>query len=190
MPERPGSSAMEEPRTDDVGAVPARGAEEATLKGSSSTSRVTLRQITEDTVIDVVRLKVAPDQERFVAPNAVSLAQALFSKTAWYRAIYLDDLPVGFVMLHDDSLSPAPPADPQIWIWRLMVDERYQGQGIGSAALRLVIDHVRRKGGFKSLQLSYQPGEGGPERVYLAAGFRHTGRLEGDELVLELPLVS
>ena len=48
-------------------------------RAASDTSRVTLREITEDTVIDVVRLKVTKDQERFVAPNAVSLAQALFS---------------------------------------------------------------------------------------------------------------
>ena len=182
--------ATEEPRTDDAEDRSSPNVDTAPIKGSTGSSSVTLREIPEDTVIDVVKLKVAPSQERFVASNAISLAQALFSKTAWYRAIYVDDTPVGFVMLSDDSLSPTPPADPQVWIWRLMVDERYQGQGFGPAALRLVIDHVRHKGGFRSLQVSYVPGEGSPERMYLAAGFKHTGRLEEDEVVLELPLVS
>lgn len=185
MRERPDGSQTQSETADRV-----HSSRDTPQRAASATSRVTLREITEDTVIDVVRLKVAQDQERFVAPNAVSLAQALFSRTAWYRAIYLDDAPVGFVMLSDDSLSPSPPADPEIWIWRFMVDERYQGQGIGAAALRLVIDHVRRKGGFKSLQLSFVPGDGGPEGLYLAAGFKHTGRVEEDEVVLELPLVS
>ncbi len=156
----------------------------------TGSSRVTLREITEDSVSDVLRLKVSPEQEQFVAPNAYSLAQALFSKTAWYRAIYLDDTPVGFVMISDDSLLPEPPANPQIVIWRFMVDENYQGQGIGRTALQLVIDHVRSKGGFKLLEVSYVPGEGSPEGLYLRAGFRHTGRQDEDELVLELPLTS
>ncbi len=169
---------------------PEHGSETTPLMLAAGSSRVTLREITEDTVIDVIRLKVAPDQERFVSPNAVSLSQALFSRTAWYRAIYLDETPVGFVMLSDDSLLSPPPPKPQIWLWRFMVDERYQGQGVGSIALRLLIDHVRNKGGFETLELSFVPGEGSPEGVYLRAGFRHTGRLDRDEIVLELPLTS
>ena len=77
-------------------------------------SDVSLREITEDTVTAIVRLSVAESQKGFVAPNAVSLAQALFSKAAWYRAIYLGDEPVGFVMLHDESLLDPPEPDPEI----------------------------------------------------------------------------
>jgi hypothetical protein len=66
-------------------------------------ARVSLREITAETVIAVTRLAVADSQKGFVAPNAVSLAQALFAPEAWYRAIYLDDTPVGFVMLSDES---------------------------------------------------------------------------------------
>ena len=96
-------------------------------------SDVSLREITEDTVVTIVRLSVAESQKGFVAPNAVSLAQALFSKTAWYRAIYLGDEPAGFVMLHDESLLGAPEPDAEIGVWRFMVDERYQG---GASAAR------------------------------------------------------
>ena len=60
-----------------------------------SLSSVSLREITADTVLPVVRLAVAEDQKSFVATNAVSLAQALFAPEAWYRAIYLGDQPVG-----------------------------------------------------------------------------------------------
>ena len=151
-------------------------------------SDVSLREITEDTVVTIVRLSVAESQKGFVAPNAVSLAQALFSKTAWYRAIYLGDEPVGFVMLHDESLlDPAEP-DPEIGVWRFMVDERYQGRGVGREALVQVIAHVRAKGGFNALELSYVPGPGCPEPFYRSLGFQPTGRMEDDEVVLELPL--
>jgi diamine N-acetyltransferase len=149
---------------------------------------VSLREITADTALAVVRLAVADDQKSFVATNAVSLAQALFAPEAWYRAIYLGDQPVGFVMLEDQSLRMPPPADPEIGVWRLMIDARFQGRGIGRAALLLVIDQVRRRGIFKTLLLSYLPGPGCPEPFYRGLGFRPTGRMDGNEVVLELPL--
>ena len=149
---------------------------------------VTLREITSETVIPVVRLSVAENQKGFVAANAVSLAQALFAPEAWYRAIYAGEELAGFVMLEDESLRSPPPAQPQIGVWRLMIDAKFQGRGIGRAALQRVIEHVRAKGLFSSLALSYVPGPGCPEPFYLGLGFRHTGRLDGDEVVLELPL--
>ncbi len=155
---------------------------------NDATAAVSLREITADTVRAICALAVADDQKGFVAPNAVSLAQALFAPQAWYRAVCLGDEPVGFVMLADESLrSPAPEA-PQIGIWRFMIDRRWQGRGIGRAALTLVIDHIRNKKLVRTVELSYVPGPGCPEPFYLGLGFRHTGRMDDDEVVLELPL--
>jgi diamine N-acetyltransferase len=153
-------------------------------------SAVGLREITAQTVRSVLKLSVAESQKGFVADNAVSLAQALFAPEAWYRAIYVGDEPVGFVMLSDDSLKTPPPERPAIGVWRLMIDGQHQGRGIGAAAMRLVIEHVRRKGLFETLELSYVPGPGCPEPFYLGLGFRHTGRIDEGEVVLELPLTK
>jgi diamine N-acetyltransferase len=149
---------------------------------------VTLREITSETVIPVIRLSVAESQSGFVAPKAVSLAQALFAPEAWYRAIYFAEELAGFVMLADESLRSPPPRQPQVGIWRFMIDARFQGRGIGRVALLRVIEHVRSKGLFTTLALSYVPGTGCPEPFYVGAGFRHTGRVDGNEVVLELPL--
>lgn len=149
---------------------------------------VTLREITAETVIPVVKLSVAESQKGFVAPNAVSLAQALFAPEAWYRAIYFGEEIAGFVMLYDESLRSPPAPNPQVGVWRFMVDERFQGRGIGGAALLRVIDHVRRKHLFSALELSYVPGPGSPEPFYKSLGFLPTGRMDGVEVVLELPL--
>jgi diamine N-acetyltransferase len=154
---------------------------------ATPTASVTLREITADTVLDVVRLSVADGQKHFVATNAISLAQALFAPEAWYRAIYSGEEPVGFVMLEDQSLRVPAPAQPQITVWRFMVDQRFQGRGIGRAALQQVIDHARSKGLFRSLYLSYVPGPGSPEPFYRGLGFRPTGRMDGQEVVLEFP---
>ena len=151
-------------------------------------ARVSLREVTAETVLAITRLAVDKSQEDFVAPNAISFSQALFSPEAWYRAIYLDDSPVGFVMLEDQTRSVPPPDDPQITLWRYMIDASHQRKGIGRVALGLVIDEVRRRERFTRLATSYVPGPGCPEPFYLDLGFRHTGRLDGREVVLELPL--
>lgn len=151
-------------------------------------AHVTLREITASTVRTITSLAVRPDQVRFVATNAESLAQALFAPEAWYRAIYLENEPVGFVMLSDDSMRQPPPEMPEVWIWRFMVDGRHQQKGIGRSALRLVIEHVRTKRSFGHLMLSYVPGVGSPERLYRSLGFVPTGQVQEGEVVMALDL--
>jgi diamine N-acetyltransferase len=152
--------------------------------------QVTLREITAETVRAVMKLSVTEYQNRFVAPNARSLGQALFSPEAWYRAIYLAEEPVGFVMLADQSLLDPMPESPTVEVWRFMVDAKHQRKGIGRAAMLEVIEHVRRKGLFKTLAISYVPEEGGPEKLYLSLGFRPTGEMDEDEVVMALPLCA
>ena len=150
--------------------------------------RVTLREITAETVRAVTDLSVAEHQKRFVATNAESLAQALFAPEAWYRAIYLDDEPVGFVMLSDDSLLDPVPEKPEVALWRFMVDARHQHLGVGRVAMRLVLEHVRRKGLFEAMSLSFVPEEGGPEAFYRSFGFVPTGEIDDGEVVMVLAL--
>ena len=149
---------------------------------------VSLREITSATVRQVTALSVADSQRQFVATNAESLAEALFKTEAWFRAVYVQDDLAGFVMLFDERRRGEAPAKPRIAIWRFMIDQRFQGQGIGMAALNLVIAHVRSAGCFESLQVTYIRGPGCPEQFYLKAGFVHTGRVDGEEVILEFPL--
>ena len=149
---------------------------------------VTLRSITAETVRQITGLSVSESQKGFVASNAVSLAQALFAPSVWYQAIYFTEEPAGFVMLEDESLLSPQPEAPRVSVWRLMIDAKFQRRGIGRAALLLVIEHARSKGLFDTLELSYVPGPGCPEPFYLSLGFAHTGRVEGNEVVLEIAL--
>src|SRR5687768_13259957 len=113
------------------------------------TASVTLRQITAQTVGAVWALAVHPHQERFVASNAVSLAQALFEPTAWYRAIYADETLVGIVMVDDDVANQA------YSLWRFMIAGEHQGRGFGRRALQLVVEYARTRPGAAELRVSY-----------------------------------
>ena len=131
---------------------------------------VSLREITADTVVAITRLAVADDQKGFVAPNAVSLAQALFTPEAWYRAIYLGDTPVGFVMLEDESLQLPPPEQPEIGVWRFMIDARHQARAsAGSAAVR----HRAGTGpqALREARALLRSRPGCPEPFYLGSAF-------------------
>ncbi len=48
---------------------------------------IDLREITSETVRTICELEVAVDQRSFVAPNAVSIAEAHFNPGHWMRAI-------------------------------------------------------------------------------------------------------
>lgn len=145
-------------------------------------SVVTLREITEDTVRMICDLKVADRQQKFVAPNAVSIAQAYFSENAWFRAIHAGDTPVGFLMLDKDTRKP------EYFLWRMMIDCRYQRMSFGYRAMILLIDYVKTLPGATELLTSCAPGEEGPEEFYRKLGFERTGEMDGIEVVMRLPL--
>ncbi|MCC7140620.1 MAG: GNAT family N-acetyltransferase [Candidatus Eisenbacteria bacterium] len=145
-------------------------------------SLVSLREITTDNLRAVCKLAVAPHQAHLVAGNAFSIAEASFHATAWYRAIYADETPVGFAMLNLDV------AKPEYYLWRFMLDARYQRMGFGRQAIALLVEQVRRQPAATELLLSYVPGVEEPAPFYASLGFLETGTIEDGERIMKLPL--
>lgn len=143
-------------------------------------SPITLRPVTKDNLGDILRLKVKPEQEKFVAGNAVSIAQAHYEEKAWYRAVYAGETPIGFVMVYED------PEANEYFLWRFMIDARYQGHHFGERALRQLIDRIRHLPGATELLVSYVPEAGSPEPFYTRVGFVPTGEVQDDEVVMRL----
>ncbi len=148
------------------------------------TPQVSLREITEETVVEICKLSdtLSESQQKMVAHNAVSIAQAHFSVQAWFRAIYADETPVGFIMLYDDA------ENGEYFLWRLMLAAPFQGKGYGKRAVELLIDYVRTRPGASELGTSYVPMEGGPGPFYLSMGFEPTGEVDDGEVVVRLRL--
>lgn len=150
---------------------------EETLDAVDADATVTLREIAADNVRAVIRLDVAPFQKAFVAPNAVSLAQYAATAKAWTRAVYADDTPVGYVLLSDNEEETY-----RYYLWRFMIDRRFQGMGFGKAAMELVIEYVRSQPEADGLCTSYVPMAGGPGEFYHRLGFVDTGDEDDGEL--------
>ena len=151
---------------------------------------VSLREFTDENRDAVLAVRVAPAQERFVGTVAGALgdAEAIPEGNPWYRALYADDRPVGFVML-SWNVAPDPPRIIGPWfLWKLLIDERHQRRGYAREAVRLVADIVRANGATELLT-SCIPGDDGPEPFYRRIGFVPTGDLdESGEIVLALHL--
>ena len=147
-------------------------------------AEVSLREITSETVIQICKLSDthSEQEQKMVAPNAISIAQAHFSDKAWFRAIYADEMAVGFVMLYDDS------ENPEYFLWRLMIAGPYQGKGYGRKAIELLVEYVKMRPGARELSTSYVPIEGGPEGFYRKMGFEPTGEVDDGEIVVRLTL--
>lgn len=144
--------------------------------------KISLRKVTADTVRNVCDLKVHDNQKSFVAPNAVSIAQAYFYNYAWFRAIYADEKPVGFVMLSDK------PELPEYYLWRFMIDKRYQKKGYGQQAIKLLIDYIKSRPKADVLWTSVIQSRGGPQKFYEKQGFKLTGEHKEGEALMTLDL--
>ncbi|MCP5100781.1 MAG: GNAT family N-acetyltransferase [Chloroflexi bacterium] len=154
--------------------------EETKLPGRDAD--ITLKEITKETARSILNLKVADEQKNFVADNATSIAQAHFEPKAWFRAIYADETPVGFIMLFDDA------EEKTYFLWRLMVDAKFQGMGYGRYAVQHLIDYVKTRPSATELLVSYMPGEGSPKHFYTKLGFENTGKKYGEEFEMKLTL--
>lgn len=143
-----------------------------------------------DDVRPLIALNVAPEQAMFVAPNAVTLAEAPYETGAHVFGIWSDDTRVGLLAVVDnrDYAFGGPDDDPNsAFLWRLMVAAGYQGRGHGRAALRAMFDWVRARG-LSRVFTSVEPGNAGAIVLYQSLGFAMTGRVIEGELEMHLDL--
>ncbi|QOF71294.1 GNAT family N-acetyltransferase [Aminobacter sp. SR38] len=148
----------------------------------NSAAEVSLRRISAQTVSDICDLSetLSEAQRNKVADNGTSIAEAHFSENAWFRAVYADEVPVGFVMLHigsDYDVIDCPGA----FLWRFMIAGPFQRMGYGEKAIALVVREMKARG-FAELFTSYGLGEASPEGFYKRLGFVTTGETYDDEV--------
>lgn len=147
---------------------------------------LTAETITPANVAAACQLAVEPHQKDFVAPVAVSLAEAYTQpEVAWPRLILDDGEPVAFVM---GGFDPGAERDFfRCGVWRLNVGAGVQGRGYGRFAVETVLEEARRRGNTTATVL-WIPAEGGPEEFYLRLGFKPTGQTFNGEVVGRIEL--
>lgn len=146
-------------------------------------STITLREITEANWRATANLRVSPAQEGNLAKNPMSMLEAHYSEDAWMRAVYAGETLVGFLMM-----AIWPPTDGY-YIWRFMIDQRYQKLGFGRTVVGMAIQHVKENyPQAKQLGVMSTPREGkgkvearhSPYEFYVKLGFRQTAEPDED----------
>jgi len=94
---------------------------------------ISVKEITSENWTQAIKLKVTDDQAKFVASNAVSIAQSKFHSFLECYGIYNDDTMIGFAAFGIN------PQDDAAWIARYMIDWNYQRQGYGMAGLEVLL---------------------------------------------------
>lgn len=156
---------------------------------NSTTPDIHFKRINAQNVLTICGLSetLTPQQREMVTDNAVSIAQASFSEHAWMRAIYADDQPIGFVLLHIGSDYDDGIDCPGIFLWRFMIAQPYQSKGYGRLAMERLFAHLRSQG-IPELFTCSGLGEASPEGFYQQFGFVRTGDTYGDQVELRLKL--
>ena len=150
---------------------------------------ISLIEINKDNWRQICKLSITltPDQRKCVADNSISIAEAHFSPNAWFRAIALNNVPIGFVMVDTDFQADVQEDNPCHFLWRLMIGEPWQKKGYGKQALDILCDQFRKEG-HRALYTSCHIEEYGPLGFYTKYGFVDTGFFEDGEEILRLTL--
>ena len=159
------------------------------MTNTEQTPDIHFMRITATTLNQICNLSktLSPTHRKMVADNVHSIAEAHFSPSAWFRAIYADETPIGFIMTHTGSDYEDGIDCPGVFLWRFMIAEPYQGKGYGKRALYKLIQHLKAMG-VPVLYTSCEQGEGSPEGFYRKLGFTPTGGYYGYEIELVLEL--
>jgi len=116
-----------------------------------------------------------------VNPPVFNLALCQYSPIGWSPlAIRAHDQIVGFLMWAVD------PADGSCWLGGVMIDAAFQGRGYGKHAVIAALETLAVNHGHRHFALSYHPSNTVARDLYAGLGFRATGEMEDEEVVVRL----
>ena len=168
--------------------------------------KIHLEKVTEDNVEAIVKINVSKEQRKYVASNNWSLIDAYLSlaegEPVFPFGIYNGKTLVGFIMISYDNDWTGYERDAWLnsdayrfykdkyyyYVWRFMIDKRFQGRGYGREALRLAIEFMRTFpcGEAEYCVLSYGQSNETAKKLYRSFGFEELNAPgyyeEGDEI--------
>jgi len=138
---------------------------------------ISLRPVDKDNYEEVCDLEVSKEQQDYVAENMWSLVESHYNQGYTTRAIYRHKQVVGFFMWVQESAE-------LISIWRFMVDEKHQKQGIGRLAMLLALEEIKQLPGLNKIEICYNPNNPVAKDFYVSFGFVEVGMDEDEEDML------
>ena len=164
-----------------------------------------LEKVSWENYRKILKLRVTKEQGNFVATNKTSLVHAFLSSSAgipvYAFGIFKGKTAIGFIQIcydddwtgyeHEDWLKSEEykqyEGKPYYYIWRFMIDKKYQGKGYGKEAFRLALEFIRTlpAGKGEYIVLSYEPENTVAKTLYCSFGFEERFNQylqDGDEI--------
>ncbi|PWW31798.1 diamine N-acetyltransferase [Cytobacillus oceanisediminis] len=130
---------------------------------------IRFKEITYQNWEECIGLQVADHQKGFIASNLYSIAEVQFLPGFKAMGIYYTDVMIGFIMFGLD------PDDGNYWIYRFMIDEKFQRKGYGKQALIQAAAMISNNPGCQEIYVGYHQDNIAADRLYKSTGFTDKG---------------
>lgn len=152
---------------------------------------IKFKKVTPENFEAVIGLKMKDSQIGFMENNLYSLAEAKVFDYLEPRAIYSDEELIGFMLYYFQPYGAVREMGPgegvheihsdgkdYVYFKRVMVDEKYQGRGLGRAAMKAAADYFKSE--YPSIAfielMHYLDNETGAS-LYESLGYESTGEV-------------
>lgn len=143
---------------------------------------VKLRDVNQGNWRDCISLEMSEEQNSFVAPNLFTVAEWNFEKHYILKAICLNDKVIGMLAYCRDDEDGI---ENLYWLFRLMIDSKFQGAGYGKNAVALVIAEMRALNAAE-IRTMHHPSNVLAQRLYKGLGFQPIGIDDDGDILLKL----
>ena len=138
---------------------------------------IRLVEITEENWTDFAALSVDESQKKYLASSIGILARGYVYRNCRARVIGItcDGAAAGLALVRDLDEEPAC-YDLQ----QFMVDRHFQGKGIGSQALKMILAELEHERKYDCVEVCVKMDDKEALHVYEKAGFTDTGYIDED----------
>lgn len=141
--------------------------------------------VTEKNRQEILALRIKEAQKSFVESNEQSLKDAQEYKAFRPVGLYRDGELVGFAMY---GYFQNEGKEGRVWLDRFLIDERFQGQGLGKIMLEILLMHIKKAYNCDKIYLSVYGENQVAVRLYEKFGFHFTGEVEskGEKVMVKV----
>ena len=138
---------------------------------------INLIDINEDNWIEMARLSVTDEQQKFLDRPIGIIARGYVYRNQNARVLGIadNDRIIGIALVKDMDEEPAC-YDLQ----QFMVDQRFQNKGYGTEALKQLLTMLGKEGKYKCVEVCVNNADVPALRMYEKVGFQDTGYIDDD----------
>lgn len=129
---------------------------------------IEIREVTKKNQKEILALHVGGAQKSYIEPTEQSLKDAVKYKPFHPAGLYKDGELVGFAMY---GFFPREGEKGRVWLDRYLIDERFQGQGLGRIMLEALIEYLVKLYHCNEIYLSVYENNLIAQRLYQKLGF-------------------